>query len=324
MVRHGESEANADKELWKTIPDNLLGLTAKGQDQARRAGVRIEEILKQVKAQRVHLIISPFERTLQTAHYLRMAFEDKIVRTEIESRIREQEVGNLQGDEFGIYRSQQKKVGRFWYRFPTVRCEATTQCQNNRFCLTIIALFLQGESGADVLDRAKSWWHESVLTVNQRVGYAPVDAIVVVTHGLTMRHILTQLFGWSPTTFHSVWNARNCDMYVLRKDLKYPGLSPFALDEQLGDVPRSSIDVSVTLQSGEKHRLTLENYLGIPPPRSRKLKLIRRLLSKQYPEIISNPKDISEILIMPFVEGAFLRGRSTSGALTRHRPSVVR
>ena len=119
LIRHGESEANADKVLWKTIPDNLLGLTAKGQMQANAVGKRVEKILKNSPngdCKRVHLVISPFERTLQTASCLRSAIEHRIVRTDIESRIREQEVGNLQGDEFVAYRAQQKKVGRFWYR----------------------------------------------------------------------------------------------------------------------------------------------------------------------------------------------------------------
>lgn len=293
VIRHGESEANADKTLWKKIPDNLLGLTEKGRDQARRVGHRVAKILEENNAQRVHLVISPFERTLQTAHHLRQAFDDRIVRTEIESRIREQEVGNIQGEDFEKYRQEQKKVGRFWYRFPT------------------------GESGADVLDRVKSWWQESVLTTNLRVGYQPVDAIVVVSHGLTIRFMLTQLFGWSPTTFHSVWNAGNCDMYVLQKDLKFSGLSPYTLNTDLGDTPKSSIEVSITLKNGKKHLLKLDHYLGIPPPRTKQTKLMRRMLCKQYPELVSSPKEIREILVMPFVEGGFIRGRSTSGNVSR-------
>ena len=31
------------------------------------------------------------------------------------------------------------------------------------------------------------------------------SSIIVVTHGLTMRLILMQLFHWSPNTFHTVW-----------------------------------------------------------------------------------------------------------------------
>lgn len=190
LVRHGESEGNADSTLFRTIPDNLVGLTEKGFEQAACVGQRIRDVFRKLQPSRVHLIVSPFERTLQTAATLRKSFEHLIVRTDLESRIREQEFGNLQNEQFQVFRQEQKKVGRFWYRFPT------------------------GESGADVYDRVKSWWTESVATVNVRVGYEPVDALVVVTHGLTMRFVLMQLFSWSPTTFHSVWNAENCDLYV--------------------------------------------------------------------------------------------------------------
>lgn len=80
----------------------------------------------------------------------------------MEPRLREQEFGNLQGDEFIKYREEQTKViwagrtffpkllrlfvasifqiGRFWYRFPT------------------------GESGADVYDRVKQVTPHSPLS----------------------------------------------------------------------------------------------------------------------------------------------------------------
>ena len=63
--------------------------------------------------------VSPFERTLQTSRNLLVAIADSVDRVSIESRIREQEFGNLQGDEFKDFRLEQTKVGRFWYRFPT-------------------------------------------------------------------------------------------------------------------------------------------------------------------------------------------------------------
>lgn len=286
LVRHGESEANADQSLYQRIPDNLLGLTENGKAQADAVGKKVEQILQQFACDRVHLVVSPFERTLQTAATLRRHFQDRIVRTEIESRIREQEVGNLQDDEFLSFRKQQQKVGRFWYRFPT------------------------GESGADVLDRVKSWWFESILTVNHRFGYPKIDAIVVVTHGLTMRHILMQLFAWSPTTFHSVWNADNCDCYVLKKDLSKLGQSPYVLDRKLGDEPRSSIKLLVEFKDGKQRRLTLEKYLSVPPPRTTRIGLIKCMLAEQKG---IDPNEIESILFMPFVEGGVIKGRSTSG-----------
>lgn len=271
LVRHGESEGNADHTLWRKKADNLIELSSDGVKEACAAGEQIEKIFETFdknkslpNIKRVHMIVSPFERTLQTSYFMRPHFDHRIVRTEVEPRIREQEFGNLQGDEFERFREEQSSVGRFWYRFPT------------------------GESGADVYDRVKSWWFESVLSVNSRVGYDHVDALVVVTHGLTMRFVLMQLFHWSPTTFHSVWNAHNCDMYVLRKDLDKPGLSPYVLDDELGDTPQSSVNIAVTFANGESQTLKLSDYLSIPPPRTTRFEFIRDLLVKQHPHISSS------------------------------------
>ncbi|CAJ1937910.1 unnamed protein product [Cylindrotheca closterium] len=372
LVRHGESEGNADHTLYRTKPDNLVELTQKGIKQAREAGKRVENIFvsydqEQLKGhhphpnrltwksencsssisslgddeianenddekdpantsvtppsmtsstssvqpsiKRAHLIISPFERTLQTAAAMRKGFEHRIVRTDVQPRIREQEFGNLQGDDFQLFREEQKRVGRFWYRFPT------------------------GESGSDVSDRVQSWWFDSVLNVNERFGYAPIDALVVVTHGLTMRFVLMQLYGWSPTTFHSVWNADNCDVYVLKKDLTKPGLSPYVLDDTYGgNMPKSSIDLLVEFhndttqvdaemtnedtqsrQRTNQKQFKLTDYLSIPPPRTTQLELVKKKLVEQYPEEIDNVDSIKSIVFMPFFDGALTQGRSTSG-----------
>ena len=298
LVRHGESEGNLDNSVYRRIPDHLVELTKRGIGQAKEAGKRIETIFKEVdknskddrpSIRRVHLVISPFERTRATAAAMRPWFEHRIVRTDVQPRIREQEFGNIQGDDFQNFRKEQNKVGRFWYRFPT------------------------GESGADVYDRVKSWWYDSVLNVNERLGYERVDAMVVVTHGLTMRFVLMQLYGWSPTTFHSVWNADNCDVYVLKKDLSKPGISPYLLDESNGATPKSSIDLQVEFfsQPGNRVVYKLEDYLSIPPPRTMQLDLVKQLLEQQYPEI--DKDDISSVIFMPFIDGAILQKRTAQG-----------
>lgn len=301
MVRHGESEGNADHTLYRTKPDNLVGLTETGKEQGQVAGKRVESVFQTYektgccKIERVHLIVSPFERTLQTASTMRSFFEHRIVRTDIQPRIREQEFGNLQDEDFVLLRNEQKRVGRFWYRFPT------------------------GESGADVYDRVKSWWFDAVLNVNERVGYDPVDALVVVTHGLTMRFVLMQLYNWSPTTFHSVWNAGNCDLYVLAKDLKKPGMSPYVLDNIRGDQMKSSINLMVEFKSkaGSKQIYKLQDYLSIPPPRTTRLELIKKKLAEQHPDIDAG--DIESIAFMPFIDGALIQGRSPSGVSDEKR-----
>jgi hypothetical protein len=78
LLRHGESEANADMTIWKKIPDNLVGLTKKGREQALAIGERVEKVLQKNKCHRVHMVVSPFERTLQTASFVRQAFESRI------------------------------------------------------------------------------------------------------------------------------------------------------------------------------------------------------------------------------------------------------
>jgi broad specificity phosphatase PhoE len=279
LVRHGESECNADHTLWRTKPDNRVILTEKGVQQSQQAGERVQRIFETHKVRRSHLIVSPFQRAIQTSAAMRPYFERSIVRTIVQPQIREQELGNVQGEDFSKFRREQNKIGRFWYRFPT------------------------GESGADVYDRVKSWWCESVLTVNDRVGYEPVDALVVVSHGLTMRFVLMQLFSWSPTTFHSVWNAGNCDIYLLKKDLNKPGISPYVLDEALGDRPKSSIGVLVEFKkTGLTTVYTLQNYLSVPQPRSNQLEIIKTMLAEQHSRI--DKDDILGIKIIPFVEGA--------------------
>lgn len=307
LVRHGESEGNADHTLYREKPDNLVRLTATGVEQAREAGMRIESILqgyekRQQQQQsslwslfyrrppwRVHLIVSPFERTLQTAMAVRKSFDHRIVRTDLQPRIREQEFGNLQDTDFEKFRAEQKRVGRFWYRFPT------------------------GESGADVHDRVKSWWSDSVLNVNEREGHQRVDALVIVTHGLTMRLILMGLYDWSPNTFHSVWNASNCDVHVLQKDLSLPGISPYVLDHENGDVPRSSINVLVEYSTGRPdqetlliEQFTLSDYLSIPAPRTTQCSIVKAMLKEQHD--ILREAEIKHFSFIPFHEGAMIPG----------------
>jgi len=76
LVRHGESEGNVDREVYTRKPDHLVELTKRGIGQAKEAGKRIETIFKEAdeisggrgsSIRRVHLVVSPFERTRATA-----------------------------------------------------------------------------------------------------------------------------------------------------------------------------------------------------------------------------------------------------------------
>jgi hypothetical protein len=109
-----------------------------------------------------------------------------------------------------------------------------------------------------------------------------------------------------------VWNAENCSMYVLRKSLHKPGLSPYVLDPALGDMPKSSIDVLVEFDCDPPviKTFTLWDYLSIPTPRTRQCDAIWQRLQEQHPtELGSDASDgpargasgIRRVSLMPFV-----------------------
>lgn len=89
-----------------------------------------------------------------------------------------------------------------------------------------------------------------------------------------MRLIMMQLERWSPNTFHTVWNAGNCEMYVLELDLTRPGLTPYIISPANGELPRSTIDLLVHFApektgeaEGKTQMLPLQDFLSLPPPR---------------------------------------------------------
>jgi len=129
----------------------------------------------------------------------------QIVRIDIEPRLREQEFGNTQDpSQMPEIRKEQSAVGRFWYRFP------------------------HGESGADVYHRVAAFWTELYNThMHIHHPHGKVDNVVVITHGLTMRFILSVAFRWSPDTFETVWNPNNCEIWVLELDPKRKKICPF-------------------------------------------------------------------------------------------------
>eukprot|EP00439_Symbiodinium_sp_Y106_P068480 s1502_g11.t1 len=312
---------NLDKTLFKTKGDNLMELTELGSRQAVAVGKRVKKV---VHDEKVHFYVSPFQRTLQTArNMIFSAFEPyQVVDVSVDPRIREQEFGNLQGDNFVGLRQESTKIRRFWYRFPT------------------------GESGADVYDRTRQWW-DSMMD-RHLMEQSGASSIIVVTHGLTMRLILMQLFHWSPNTFHTVWNPDNCAMYVLQKNMSSSAHYPYFVDEAEGDRIMSSIDLAqpsecglqscefsamavqihagalvasttdhkvVTFQDNSTKQLTMVDYLSIPPPRTLQLanlnpewsqELLKQkvlcLLPPSIQEVAASARPISEPAGLPHTD----------------------
>jgi len=77
-----------------------------------------------------------------------------------------------------------------------------------------------------------------------------------------MRLFLAAEFRWSPDTFETVYNPRNCEIWVLRFDGQRYVLS----DE--GSKPYSARKVRVHYKDGTEEARVIKDYLSMPQPRT--------------------------------------------------------
>ena len=261
LLRHGEAEHNVHgaelllADCPDRKPDNLCELTRVGRSQARAAGKRIAEILGE--GSEISVVVSPFERAQQTLYCVQQMLgrgKVRVRRVHIDPRVREQEFGNFQvAEDMPRHKRTASEVGRFYYRRPT------------------------GESGADVYDRAASFWDSllsgsfNVQDLFRRRRAGPDDALLVVTHGLTMRLLMMRYFNWSPQTFDAVYNPGNCDFWVLVKDEARRAYRLEPADCSPPCTPWATRQVRVVRHAGaglEAQDYTLVDYLALPQPRT--------------------------------------------------------
>jgi broad specificity phosphatase PhoE len=189
LIRHGESEGNADKNHYRTVPDYALLLTQKGVNQAQQAG---KDIRKIIGAESIYVYLSPYFRTRQTLQHLRDGIEGNIAKTIEDPRIREQDWGHLRHpDENEEIMRQRDGFSTFYYRIP------------------------DGESGADVFDRVSTFMETLYRDFNKK-DY-PQNTLII-THGLTLRLFLMRWFHWTVEEFENLRNPRNCQIVVMQKN----------------------------------------------------------------------------------------------------------
>ncbi|HEY3510309.1 phosphoglycerate mutase family protein [Kribbella sp. NPDC051137] len=198
LIRHGESEANLDKTLFERMPDHAIPLTARGHEQAAKAGRQLRELFEN---EPVRVYVSPYLRARQTLDSL--GLDDLIGPAREEPRLREQDWANFQDTEdIERQRKLRDSFGHFYYRFT------------------------HGESGSDVYDRVSTF-----LETMHRDFEAP-DApknVLLVSHGLTMRLFCMRWFHWSVNFFESLRNPENGETRVLLRqaDFRYKLDRPF-------------------------------------------------------------------------------------------------
>lgn len=186
LIRHGESEGNADKHQLALKPDYIHGLTVKGVGQANAAGEKIREI---VGSETIHAYVSPWHRTRQTFTEIRPTLN--VVKAFEDPRIREQDWGHLREVAANkVIQKERLAYGVFYFRIP------------------------DGESGADVYDRVSSFL-ETLHRDFAKDDYA--ENTLIVTHGLAMRIFLMRWFHWSVEEFESLKNPANCEIAIMEQ-----------------------------------------------------------------------------------------------------------
>jgi len=187
FIRHGESEANVDREITSTVPDHCLHLTLKGREQALDAGTRLKDFLGMGS---VKFIVSPYVRAVETFNGIKQAWgKTASLPWRTDPRIREQEHGNFDGPDIKKLHREKKVFGQFYYRFPS------------------------GESPADCYDRASSF----LETLYRSFEDNTTENLVIVSHGLMIVVMLMRLFRISVEEWDQIEALKNCEFVVLER-----------------------------------------------------------------------------------------------------------
>lgn len=219
LVRHGESAANADKSLHKSMADHAIPLSEKGHNQAFIAGEFLAGYLYSLfgnlgyhddVTNPVRLWVSPYTRTRETADgivsgiYKYQKFKGQIdMEMDRRENIRlcEQQFGLFDGipdderhieypNEAAHYEKCEQHEGRFWARMPL------------------------GESRFDVANRV----YQTFGTFHRDRESSGIENIVVVCHGVTLRAFVMQWLHLTPEWFDDEPNPGNCDIRLIENN----------------------------------------------------------------------------------------------------------
>lgn len=186
LIRHGESQANVDKYLFGSVPDYTIELTNFGREQAREAGKRLKEV---VREESMYFYVSPFWRARSTFEGVASAFPRNQFEYSEEPRLREQEWGYLRcNEDFDKICRERREYGTFYYRIPG------------------------GEAGSDVYDRMNDLLGSLYRDFSDK-DY-PLNC-VLVTHGLTIRLFIMRFFHLTVEEFELMIAPKNCSLVVL-------------------------------------------------------------------------------------------------------------
>ena len=189
LVRNGTSESNGNYDLLKTVPDNKIHLTKEGIEDAKRAGRKIKEIIKD---ESVRFYVSPYQRTKETYEYILQELKGNKYTIQYHPSLRGQEYGNFQSDMKEQF-EKQKKVGVLYYRFR------------------------DGQSGNDVATET-SIFLANLFREYSSFDYEQCDNAILVTHSLTIQFFILNFFKL-PIEEYDKFRLPDCgEVFVLEKN----------------------------------------------------------------------------------------------------------
>lgn len=193
LVRHGQSEANVNKNVYREKPDHMIGLTPLGTSQAAEAGQYMATQFS--GTEKAILLRSPYQRARDTedaiAETMRPHIEERVELPELA----EQQYGLFDGvppdelattfpEEYSRFILAQKSLGRFWARPP------------------------QGEALFDVYQRATTVAHY-IRFAHRR---ATINNFIIVAHGNWLQCFL---MAWCNFPYEWIAKSRvpeNCEI----------------------------------------------------------------------------------------------------------------
>jgi len=191
FIRHGESEANVDRDITRHVQDHCLHLTHRGREQALDAGRRLREV---IGSESVKFIVSPYVRTRETTNGILRAWNGEKIEVREDVRIREQEYGNFDSENMRDLHKEKKNFGAFYYRFP------------------------EGESPADCYDRASLFLESLYRSWEDN----ETQNLVIVGHGLMILVIVMRFFRYAVRDYDKLEGLKNCELVVLERSANDP------------------------------------------------------------------------------------------------------
>jgi broad specificity phosphatase PhoE len=184
LIRHGQSEANVDKNVYLKIFDHNIPLSEQGRQEAKELGLSLYESLW---GKRVEFHVSPYRRTEDTATLI----ANELTHTSIEKVIynpilREQEWPMIDNNAAGGVLKEREDFGEFWYRFRGF------------------------ESEADVYLRAQIYYND--LRIKQMQGKLE-DTVVIVSHHIFLSCLVGVIKSVHPDNI--IIDLKNCIPYEL-------------------------------------------------------------------------------------------------------------